>query len=448
MPSGGRVCAAPSGLPSSYVCQQGTIGTSEQRSCSKVYETTVSYPYYEYIVDDLLTSRPPATGFNTQAVRDQLAADIAAATNGCRMPPLVQAGSAGVSFTKLGKFNGVDVFRFNPGTIECPAPLAGYTVPFTLTNGNYKVSTTDASTAPLKLYKFDVRASPRRSPQVSGSYGPGCASLGADTTCTKLSEDCPGGETTRIVNGVSITACWERREIYQCGTSQTLPGCSAPAGMALSGETCLATNSGGACTATERTHYVGTYCSQKSFFRDFIGAADPDHAARKVTVPRGDRVAIVLVAQIEDLKPEGRAQRREHPASALAGRIDVVGEADEVGNAIPEQTPATPADMEIDLRPFVFLIGHEARRKEGHSSGGIGPPAAGVGVPRACAIIESGHGGETVRRRHRDKGGCGHRDTLQRVPDQGGQKPRIAGKPSARIVPGQHRRAGMVRQGE
>lgn len=254
VPSGGRVCAAPSGLPSSYVCQQGTIGTSEQRSCSKVYETTVSYPYYEYIVDDLLTSRPPATGFNTQAVRDQLAADIAAATNGCRMPPLVQAGSAGVSFTKLGKFNGVDVFRFNPGTIECPAPLAGYTVPFTLTNGNYKVSTTDASTAPLKLYKFDVRASPRRSPQVSGSYGPGCASLGADTTCTKLSEDCPGGETTRIVNGVSITACWERREIYQCGTSQTLPGCSAPAGMALSGETCLATNSGGACTATERTY--------------------------------------------------------------------------------------------------------------------------------------------------------------------------------------------------
>ena len=75
--------------------------------------------------------------------------------------------------------------------------------------------------------------------------------------------------------------------------------------------------------------------------RYFIGAADPDHAARKVTVPRGDRVAIVLVAQIEDLEPEGRAQRREHPAPALAGWIDVVSEADEVGNAIPEQTPAT-----------------------------------------------------------------------------------------------------------
>ena len=28
--------------------------------------------------------------------------------------------------------------------------------------------------------------------------------------------------------------------------------------------------------------------------RDFIGAADPDHAARKVTVPRGDRVAIIF----------------------------------------------------------------------------------------------------------------------------------------------------------
>lgn len=217
--SGGRVCAAPSGLPSSYVCQQGYAGTSVDKFCD---------------VNQVVEIFPTGT-FDGESWRAVTTAADVAAYSGCTISNYRKEGT---------------IWKFSA---NCPNGLNISDMNKILGDSFGRTGWSSRSTNPHWLKFYVKTAGPGRDQGVKTNNT--CAPLEADTTCRMTGDVCTEPAGSRMIDGTSVyRECWKYARRYTCGSRTDYAGCAAPAGMALTGERCLATDAGGTCTGSERTY--------------------------------------------------------------------------------------------------------------------------------------------------------------------------------------------------
>lgn len=233
-PSGGQVCAAPSGLPSSYICQQGYSGTQTTEFCaiSQDVRFTEKGHYNAQVSWGQMNPIEPTE------------ASLSALLPGCR----VKFGNGTWS---------TGLFRSRPATIACDQPLNLMAPPWQVQMLGWFYAHF-GGTASAPAVGIDVYSIPTTVKEDTGEHLVSSCPTGADTNpnCQKTGTmQCVEGEGTRTIDGVSVyRACWRFEQIYKCGSQSNYPGCAPPAGMAQTGERCIATNSSGVCTGTEKTY--------------------------------------------------------------------------------------------------------------------------------------------------------------------------------------------------
>lgn len=228
-PSGGRVCAAPSGLPSSYVCQQGYQSSVQQHVCKITQE--IKY-------GSNITGVGRVTRFNNNPAYP--ISRLQGFLPGCTVEWISSDVPSGGGQERAFSF-------------KCPGqPSSNGWSPYNLdgqeswlrndTNGGrYNI----AIFLPFQQAISDTETTIRSCP----------ANAGSDPSCSVVARTCtePGG--TRTINGQQVyRSCWAWDEVLSCGSQTNYAGCSPQAGMSQSGERCIATNSSGACTGVERTY--------------------------------------------------------------------------------------------------------------------------------------------------------------------------------------------------
>lgn len=204
-PSGGQVCAAPSGLPSSYTCQEGFAGTVRRESCDQVRNVVFRGRW-------MYTWSTGQQGANQQ----EHELNMALGHLGCRAE-----GSR-------EEWEQVEVYfvcsNFIGNSPEVPYGygwLTGQAIDETIVNWS----------------------------------GTQFCPAASDNSCRVVGTTCTGGSGTRVINGQSVYQdCWGQTTTYECGSQSNYPGCAPPAGMAQTGQRCIATNSSGVCTGTEKTY--------------------------------------------------------------------------------------------------------------------------------------------------------------------------------------------------
>lgn len=232
-PSGGQTCAAASGLPSSYTCQEGYAGSETTEYCAITQDVRFR---------DNLSYTGKVTKGATNPSYPTTASVAALLGNGCV-----------VSFGSDNWTTGIMVER--SFTATCTSPINVNAAPWqhlylTMYYGNFGGTESNPQTT------LTISADGGSKSDAGETRLTSCPT-GADKnpSCQKMQTVCVEGGETRVIDGVSVHRdCWRWEEIYKCGSRSNYAGCSPPAGMSKTGERCIATNPSGACTATEHTY--------------------------------------------------------------------------------------------------------------------------------------------------------------------------------------------------
>ncbi|WP_309091917.1 conjugal transfer protein TraN [Phenylobacterium sp.] len=299
-PSGGRTCTAPSGLPSSYVCQQGYQGGYTEHRCS-IYDNTQVTWYHKWAITAM-----DLDGFGT-APQSHWSMHFP----GCVISEYKSEWS---SFGKGANFV-VDCGNGGPlpsKFVDAPELGEGYKQYRDKWNGY--------------AYNYTLTAQPRGTATEHGGNVSSCGQYAGDASCSQQQQVCvePGGY--RTINGAQVyRECWRYEVTYQCGARSDFPGCAPPTGMVLDGERCIATGSGGSCTATERTYIdpSGGCARYEQGFRcedQVPGAGTPDQILRDV---------------VSDTWDNGCNALQGNGACVLQGQVVLEGEQTRTINGLP-----------------------------------------------------------------------------------------------------------------
>lgn len=234
VPSGGRTCTAPTGLPSQYICKEGYSGSSTTNRCSITDNTTVTW-YHKWRISAV------ATGY-------------AASTPASFWQPFVPGCTISEYQDQTNSWNRGAEFSLVCGS---GGPLPSSFVPSPAAGEGYQISEHNCSPLPWggQTCGTTLIAQPRGTATEHGGTITNCGGYAGDASCQQQSQVCvePGGY--RTINGAQVyRACWRYEVTYSCGTRTDYPGCAPPAGMSLSGDRCIATGAGGVCTGREKTY--------------------------------------------------------------------------------------------------------------------------------------------------------------------------------------------------
>lgn len=227
-PSGGRVCAAPSGLPSSYTCQQGYSGSETTEYCAITQDVRFRSSL-EY--SGVVSKHGGSTAYPT-------AADVASALgNGCVVTLGSEGWNTGIIIDRTFTAKCTSAINTTGNGWEHLYLTMYYkqfsSPPMTIQIGSASTNNTDAGETRLTSCPTGADKNP---------------------SCQKVATACVEGAGTRKIDGVDVyRACWRWEEIYKCGSQSNYAGCNPPAGMSQSGERCIATNASGVCTGVEKT---------------------------------------------------------------------------------------------------------------------------------------------------------------------------------------------------
>lgn len=226
-PSGGRVCAAPSGLPSSYTCQQGYSGTQTTEYCA--------------ITQDV---RFTETGLYSGQIYGN-------AGSGNPTIAMVQSHFPGCTARYTSAFT-TGIIPTANFEVTCSTPQNFTQSPWTeYYAGWYQKQVSNPNYA-INIYTVATTTKTDTGERLLTSCPTGAAT---NPNCRFQHKACVEGAGTRVIDGVSVyRACWRYEEVYACGSQSNYAGCNPPAGMAQSGERCIATNASGVCTGVERTY--------------------------------------------------------------------------------------------------------------------------------------------------------------------------------------------------
>nr|WP_312119858.1 conjugal transfer protein TraN [Brevundimonas diminuta] len=275
-PSGGQVCAAPSGLPSSYTCKEGFEGSSRTESCSKELNVTVRGRWtYTWVTGQ--------QGANQQ----EHELNMALGSAGCRAE-----GSR-------EEYDQTEVYFVCTSFIgNSPSLPYGYAF---LTGQAVDGVVTD---------------------WVNTQY---CAAAN-DSSCRAVGTTCTGGSGNRVIDGQTVyQECWGQTTTYQCGSQTSFPGCSPPAGMTQNGSNCIARDNNGVCTGTEKT-FIDPSGGCSRYEQDFrcedpvVGAGTPSEVIRDVVSDTWDNGCNALAG---------------NGACVKQGEIVIEGNATKVINGLP-----------------------------------------------------------------------------------------------------------------
>lgn len=227
-PSGGRVCAAPSGLPSSYTCQQGYTGSQTTEYCA--------------ITQDI---RFTETGLYTGQVWGN--SSVANPTIA-----MVQSQFPGCTARYTSGFT-TGIIPTAEIEVKCTTPQDFTKSPWTeYYAGFYQLAVTSPQNFAINIYTIPTTTKVDSGERLLTSCPTGAAT---NPNCRFQHKACVEGAGTRNIDGVNVyRACWRYEEVYVCGSQSNYAGCSPPAGMAQSGERCIASNSSGVCTGVEKTY--------------------------------------------------------------------------------------------------------------------------------------------------------------------------------------------------
>lgn len=235
--SGGRTCAAPSGLPSSYVCKEGYEGSVTGQSCGDTLNVSVTKTW-RYTMD---TGREEAFMDGGNVFVD----------NGCEATNMYQNGwTWAIDYSCPYKIP--EPFLLSPPASAWLVGQAG------VVNG-----TTWSPTG-------------------------GACIAEQSSACTLKATSCTEGPSTKTIDGVAVyQSCWNRVREFECGSRTDFQGCAAPAGMTQSGSTCIARDSNGVCTGSEKT-YIDPSGGCSRYEQDFrcedpvAGAGTPKEVLRDI----------------------------------------------------------------------------------------------------------------------------------------------------------------------
>ena len=228
-PSGGQVCAAPSGLPSSYVCQEGYQGSEENHVCHATQKIEYSSNVTAVGRVTRFNNNPPypisrIQGFLPGCTVEWISADVPS------------GGGQERAFA-----------------VRCPGPppMAGWSDYSLDGQDMWLRNDRNGGTYGLALYKpFN--------PQISDTETllRTCpAGVENNPACRPVARTCVEAGGTRTISGQQVyRSCWKWEEVFSCSTLSNYPGCKPPAGMSQTGERCIATNSAGVCTGKEKTY--------------------------------------------------------------------------------------------------------------------------------------------------------------------------------------------------
>ncbi|MFN3351978.1 MAG: conjugal transfer protein TraN [Brevundimonas sp.] len=273
-PTTGRVCTQPSGLPSSYTCQTGYQGTVSGQACGETLNVSTSSTWLYTWNTGKTTLQRPMTD------------------------PFADAGCAGGRPYKSGSFYQYDY--------SCPAKLP----------------------EPIRV-EFGSAWLVSQSGTVTGTtWSPdgGSCTAAESSACSFSRYVCLEGPETRTVNGVAVYQdCWRRNAEYTCGSRTDYAGCSPPAGMTESGSRCIATDSAGTCTGTERTYTDPS-----------AGCTRYEQGVRCETqVPGAGTPSEILRDVVSDTWDNGCAALRGNGACVKQGEVVIEGEQTRVINGLP-----------------------------------------------------------------------------------------------------------------
>lgn len=300
-PSGGQTCTAPSGLPSSYTCKEGTQGTQTTGMCQITQDVRV--------VNQTSMSGAETWGYSPN--QWTTVGQLEAAFPGCQ-----------VAYTSAERKASSQISTYHRSiSVVCPGmpPVNG---PGWSDYGNILVYQRDANNS--------IMAYPNYSsvPADAGEYKVLSCPAGVenDSSCKFFGDVCVEAGGTRTVNGVSVyRSCWRWERTYSCGSQTSFPGCAPPAGMALAGEKCIATNSSGVCTAKEKD-YIDPSGGCSRYEQDFrcedpvVGAGTPSEVIRDVVSDTWDNGCNALAG---------------NGACVKQGEVVIEGNATKVINGLP-----------------------------------------------------------------------------------------------------------------
>jgi hypothetical protein len=275
-PTTGRVCTQPSGLPSSYTCQTGYQGEVTGQACGETLNISWTTTWL-YTMD---TGHEMAMADPSGGVFDD---------NGCSAGWLYQMGNTWhIDYSCPHKIE---------GPLIVPRPGSAWLVG--------QAGTPDGTT---------------------WSPTGGACTAAESSACTLTATVCTEGPETRQINGHFIyQECWARRHDYQCSTRSDFPGCSPPNGMTQTGERCIATNSAGTCTGTERTYTDPS-----------AGCTRYEQGVRCETqVPGAGTPSEILRDVVSDTWDNGCAALQGNGACVKQGEVVIEGEQTRVINGLP-----------------------------------------------------------------------------------------------------------------
>lgn len=297
-PSGGQVCAAPTGLPSSYVCQEGYQGSQQNHVCKATQKIEYGSNY---------SAVGRITWFNNNPA-----------------PALskIQSYLPGCTISWLG-----NQVPSGGGQERAFAALCAGEVPtskffwdgdgqqwlvYDRNGGTYGILLATPFNQAISDQEVIVRSCP--------------ANVDTDPSCRQVTRTCIEAGGYRTISGQQVyRSCWAWDEVYTCGTQSNYAGCKPPAGMVQSGEKCIATNSSGVCTGTEKT-FVDPAGGCSRYEQDFrcedpvVGAGTPSEVIRDVVSDTWDNGCNALAG---------------NGACVKQGEVVIEGNATKVINGLP-----------------------------------------------------------------------------------------------------------------
>lgn len=238
--SGGTTCTQPSNLPQSYSCPEGYVQGSSTHYCEVTQNVTFQNAY-------------GFSAFTFQAQGQWGAVTSLWAPFGCTPYNLVDEN---MSFN--GQPGGYLWTRYD---LRCSQPINTGSTDWYEHSDNWMLvepgtggpnPTGTYPRYPYQTHLLKGGGSVLRSDageQTTTTCGPY-----QDQGCQLGSLVCVEGAGTRTIDGVAVYRdCWKWSRSAVCSTNQTAGGCSVPAGMTLSSETCGGYTNG-TCTLFNRTY--------------------------------------------------------------------------------------------------------------------------------------------------------------------------------------------------
>lgn len=254
-PSGGKVCSAPSGLPSSYTCKEGYEGSEQDQVC--LVTQKIEYGSNMTALGDV-SWLPGRTPPDISVIRKYIP--------GCTV-----------------EFIGSAASDLRPFSVLCPGQVP--TAQFG-DAGDFWIVYDNSKGGPygIRLLK-PFRQSISDQEVLIKTCPPNVEN---NANCKFQGRKCvePGGY--REINGQQVyRSCWKYEDLYTCGSKSNFAGCKPPAGMSQTGSTCIAYDNNGVCTGRENT-YIDPSGGCSRYEQDFrcedpvIGAGTPSEVIRDV----------------------------------------------------------------------------------------------------------------------------------------------------------------------